>query len=54
MLTLPNEMADVLAPFKGMFAQQCSRQKAETMLVGAILCQGNRTVSRVLQVMGLG
>lgn len=54
MLSLPNEIADVLAPFRGVFAQQRSWQKAQTMLVGAILCQGNRTVSRVLQVMGLG
>ncbi len=44
----------MLAPFRGVFAQQRSWQKAQTMLVGAILCQGHRTVSRVLQVMGLG
>jgi hypothetical protein len=54
MLSLPNEIADVLAPFQGVFAQQRSWQKAQTLLVGGILCQGHRTVSRVLQVMGLG
>ncbi|MDJ0674061.1 MAG: transposase [Calothrix sp. MO_167.B42] len=34
--------------------QQRTWHKAQVMLVGAILCQGKRTVSRVLQVMGLG
>jgi DDE superfamily endonuclease len=54
MLSVPKEIADVLAPFGELFAQQRSWQKAQTMLIGALLCQGNRTVSRVLQVMGLG
>jgi DDE superfamily endonuclease len=53
MLSLPNEIAAVVLPFHGLFAQQRSWQKAQEMLVGAILCQGRRTVSRVLQVMGL-
>jgi hypothetical protein len=54
MLSLPKAIADVLAPFHVLFAQQRSWQKAQEMLVGAILCQGRHTVSRVLQVMGLG
>lgn len=54
MLSLSKEIAEVLSPFQVLFVQQRSWQKAQVMLVGAILCQGQRTVSRVLQVMGLG
>ena len=54
MLSLPKEIAAVLAPFEDLFAQQRSWQKAQELLVGAILCQGRRTVSQVLQVLGLG
>ncbi len=46
-------MSSVLAPFQILFVQQRSWQKAQEMLVGAILCRGKRTVSRVLTVMGL-
>jgi hypothetical protein len=53
MLSLPKEIAEVLAPFQRLFAQQRSWHKAQAMLVGVIVCQGNRTVSRVLRVMGL-
>jgi hypothetical protein len=53
MLSVAKEIVDVLAPFQSLFAQQRSWEKAQTMLIGALLCQGNRTVSRVLQVMGL-
>jgi hypothetical protein len=54
MLSLPKEIAEVLGAFQILFAQQRSWQKAQEMLIGVILCQGQRTVSRVLQVMGLG
>jgi DDE superfamily endonuclease len=53
MFNLTNEVASVLAPFQILFVQQRSWQKAQEMLVGAILCRGKRTVSRVLTVMGL-
>jgi hypothetical protein len=53
MFNLTDEVASVLAPFQILFVQQRSWQKAQEMLVGAILCRGKRTVSRVLTVMGL-
>jgi hypothetical protein len=53
MFTLAKEVSEVLAPFQVLFAQQRSWEKAKSMLVGAILCRGKRTVSRVLTVMGL-
>jgi hypothetical protein len=52
MLSLPKEIAEVLAPFAVLFAQQRSWHKAQAMLVGAIVCRGKRTVSRVLHSMG--
>ena len=53
MYTLAKEVSEVLLPFKELFVQQRSWEKAQSMLVGAILCRGKRTVSRVLTVMGL-
>ena len=53
MFTLPKAVAEVLTPFQRLFVQQRSWQKVQLMLVGALLCRGNRTVSRVLRVMGL-
>jgi len=53
MYTLAKEVSEVLSPFQALFVQQRSWQKAQSMLVGAILCRGKRTVSRVLTVMGL-
>ena len=52
MLTLPKVVAEVLTPFQRLFVQHRSWQKAQLMLVGALLCRGQRTVSRVLRVMG--
>jgi DDE superfamily endonuclease len=54
MFTLPSEVSSVLSPFQVLFKQQRSWDKAEQMLVGAILCRGKRTVSRVLETIGLG
>jgi DDE superfamily endonuclease len=54
MLSVSKEIAEVLSAFRVLFVQQRTWEKAQVMLVGAILCQGKRTVSRVLQVMGLG
>jgi DDE superfamily endonuclease len=53
MLSLADEIAIVLSPFQVLFVQQRSWQKAQVMLVGAWLCRGKRTVSRILRVMGL-
>jgi hypothetical protein len=53
MYTLAKEVSEVLSPFQALFGQQRSWEKAQSMLVGAILCRGKRTVSRVLTVMGL-
>ena len=53
MFTLAKEVSEVLLPFKELFVQQRSWEKAQAMMVGAILCRGKRTVSRVLTVMGL-
>jgi DDE superfamily endonuclease len=53
MYTLAKEVSEVLSPFQALFVQQRSWEKAQSMLVGAILCRGKRTVSRVLTVMGL-
>lgn len=54
MLSLTKEITGVLNAFQNLFTQQRSWQKAQVMLVGAILCRRERTVSRVLEVMGLG
>jgi DDE superfamily endonuclease len=53
MLSLPKEINEVFTPFKVLFVQQRSWHKAQLMLVGALLCRGQRTVSQVLRVMGL-
>ncbi|WP_181357617.1 hypothetical protein [Stenomitos frigidus] len=52
MLSLSKERAEVLAPFPVFFVPQRRWQKGAVMLVGAILCPGQRTVSRVLRVLG--
>jgi hypothetical protein len=53
MFTLPSEVSGVLSPFQVLFKQQRSWHKAQQMLIGAILCRGKRTVSRVLETLGL-
>jgi hypothetical protein len=53
MFTLPSEVSAVLSPFQALFKQQRSWHKAQQMLVGGILCRGKRTVSRVLETLGL-
>lgn len=44
---------EVLCPFKSLFAQQRTWQKAQDLLTGAILCRGKRTISQVLRTLGL-
>ena len=52
-LTLPQEVAEILEAFAVLFAQTRSWQHAQVLLVGLLLCHGKRTISRILQVMGL-
>lgn len=54
MLNLTQEVESILAGFASLFAQRRSWQHAQVLLIGLWLCQGKRTVSRLLQVMGLG
>ena len=53
MLTLPNAIVAVLAPFETLFSNPTWR-KAQLLLVGAILTPGQRTVAAALRVMGRG
>ena len=51
MLTLPDAIVPILAPFAMLFANP-TWQKAQLLLVGAILTPGQRTVAAALRVMG--
>ena len=51
MLTLPDAIISVLAPFATLFTNP-TWQKAQLLLVGAILTPGQRTVASALRVMG--
>ena len=51
MLTLPDAIVAVLAPFATLFTNPTWR-KAQVLLVGAILAPGQRTVAAALRVMG--
>ena len=52
MLTLPDAILPVLIPFATLFRNP-TWQKAQILLVGAILSPGRRTVASALRVMGL-
>ena len=52
MLTLPDAILPILNPFAPLF-QSRTWQKAQVLLVGAILAPGQRTVASALRVMGL-
>ena len=52
MLTLPDAILPALMPFATLFRIP-TWQKAQVLLVGAILSQGQRTVASALRVMGL-
>ena len=52
MLTLPDAILPVVHPFATLF-QSRTWQKAQVLLVGAILAPGQRTVASALRVMGL-
>ena len=51
MLTLPDAIVAVLVPFATLFTNP-TWQKAQILLVGAILTPGQRTVAAALRVMG--
>ena len=51
MLTLPDAIVPVLAPFATVFTNP-TWQKAQLLMVGAILATGQRTVAAALRVMG--
>ena len=51
MLALPNAIVPILAPFAMLFTNP-TWQKAQLLLVGAILTPGQRTVAAALRVMG--
>jgi len=53
MLDLPRKIIQVLRHFEGMFSERVW-EWTKVLLVGAILAPGQRTVSSVLRVMGLG
>ena len=53
MSPLPEMIIAVLAPFAGLFSAPVWGH-AQVLVIGAILCQGPRTVAAVLRVMGLG
>ena len=51
MLTLPNAIVPILSPFTILFTNPTC-QKAQLLLVGAVLATGQRTVAAALRVMG--
>ena len=51
MLTLPDAIVPILAPFTMLFTNP-TWQKAQLLMVGAILAMGQRTVAAALRVMG--
>src|SRR5512147_189488 len=53
MFPLPEMIIAVLAPFAGLFSATVWGH-AQVLVIGAILCQGPRTVAAALRVMGLG
>ena len=53
MFSLPNEFVIFLDAFRPLFSPSVWRW-AQTLVLGAILCQGNRTVASCLRAVGLG
>ncbi|RME96318.1 MAG: hypothetical protein D6772_12030 [Bacteroidetes bacterium] len=51
-LRLPLEFYDQISTFAGSFTQPMW-QKAQCLLIGAILCPGSRTVCNILRTIGL-
>ena len=53
MSPLPDVIIAVLAPFAGLFSAAVWGH-AQVVVIGALLCQGPRTVAAVLRVLGVG
>jgi hypothetical protein len=53
MLNLPEIIINLLNPFAPVFCGKTTWEKAQTLLIGAILAPRKRTVSALLRVMGL-
>jgi hypothetical protein len=53
MLNLPTTIINLLNPFAPVFYGITTWEKAKTLVVGAILAPGKRTISAILRVMGL-
>ena len=53
MFSLPNEFIIILVSFRKLFSASVWGW-AQTLVMGAILCQGNRTVASCLRAVGLG
>jgi DDE superfamily endonuclease len=53
MLHLPARFATVILPFAAMFVQQRTWRHAQTLLLGALLAPGQRTVCAILRIAGL-
>jgi hypothetical protein len=53
MSPLPPSILAILAPFASLFCKSKTWMKALTLLMGAILCRGSRTVCSALRIMGL-
>ena len=53
MPTLPTRFVSVIVPFATVFRQRRSWRHARTILIGAILASGVRTVASVLRILGL-
>ena len=53
MSPLPEVIITVLAPFAGLFSATVWGH-VQVLMIGAVLCQGPRTVAAILRVMGLG
>ena len=51
MLTLPDAIVPILSPFAALFTNP-TWQKAQLLMMGAILTTGQRTVAAALRVMG--
>ncbi len=52
MNTLPTCIVSLLEPFESMFSARIWR-KAQTLLIGAMLARGKRTVTSAMRVMGM-
>jgi hypothetical protein len=50
--TVANALSEAIKPFEQLFVQKRSWDKAQELMVGALLCRGQRTMSRVLRVLG--